>query len=128
MRFVGICLITQDVPGLATFYSQILGAEAEGDDTHVVLNTTGAEMTIFSVDGMENLAPGSMQGAGYGGFTMGFEVQDVDREFERIKAMDVEIVKLPVTHPWGTRSFWFRDPGGNIVNFFSNRPGGQRQE
>lgn len=127
VNFVGISLITQNVPGLAVFYSQVLGVKAEGDETHVVLNTSGAEMTIFSADGMENLAPGSMQGAGHGGFTMGFEVQDVDSEFERIKAMDVEIVKLPVTHPWGTRSFWFRDPDGNIINFFSNRPG-QLQE
>jgi len=123
VKFIGICLITQNVPGLAAFYAQILGVKAEGDDTHVVLHTSGAEMTIFSTAGMEALAPGSMQSAGYGGFTIGFEVQDVDSEFERIQAVNVEIVKVPVTHPWGTRSFWFRDPDGNIVNFFSNRPG-----
>lgn len=118
MNFVGICLITRNVPALADFYAQVLGVRAEGDDTHVELKTHGAGLTLFSVDGMEDLAPHSMQGAGYGGFTIGFEVEDVDNEFERIQAMNVEIVKYPVTHPWGTRSFWFRDPDGNIVNFF----------
>jgi catechol 2,3-dioxygenase-like lactoylglutathione lyase family enzyme len=28
-------------------------------------------------------------------------------------------VKPPTTQPWGTRSFYFRDPDGNLVDFFS---------
>lgn len=119
MEFVGICLITRNVPFLADFYSKVLGVEAEGDDNHVELHTEGAQMTIYSVDGMESLAPLSMQGAGHGSFTIGFEVQDVDREYERLKALGVEFVKLPATHPWGARSFWFRDPDANIVDFFA---------
>jgi catechol 2,3-dioxygenase-like lactoylglutathione lyase family enzyme len=119
MEFVGICLITKDVPSLADFYARVLKIDAEGDDTHVELNTQGAKIAIFSVAGMESLAPRSMKGAGNGSFTIGVEVQDVDREFERLKAMGVEFVKLPTTHPWGARSFWFRDPDGNIVDFFA---------
>ena len=120
MKFVGICLITNNVPNLAEFYTKALGVKAEGDDVHVELNTKGAGMTIYSIEGMESLAPQSMQGAGNGSFTIGFEVKNVDVEYKRLKALDVEFVKLPTTHPWGTRSFWFRDPDGNIVNFFSN--------
>ena len=120
MKFVGICLITNDVPGLTRFYQKVLGVEAEGDDIHAALKTKGAEITIYSVDGMENLAPGSMAEAGKGGFTIGFEVEDVDIEYKRLKKLGVEIVKLPKTYSWGTRSVWFRDPDSNIVNFFSN--------
>jgi uncharacterized glyoxalase superfamily protein PhnB len=65
------------------------------------------------------MAPRSMQGAGYGSFTTMFEVKDVDAEYERIKALNVEFVMLPTTHPWGARSFWFRDPDGNIIDFFT---------
>ena len=119
MEFVGICIITKNVPCLAKFYSTILGVGTEGGDTHVDLDTKGAKISIFSADGMEDLAPHSMQGAGCGSFTIGFEVQDVDAEYERLKAMGVEFVKLPMTHPWGARSFWFRDPDGNIVDFFA---------
>ena len=61
MRFAGICLVTPDVPALARFYTEVLGVTAEGDDTHVELHTEGAGMTIFSVEGMEDMAPGSMQ-------------------------------------------------------------------
>ena len=49
-----------------------------------------------------------------------FEMEDVDAEYERLKALDVEFVMLPTTHPWGARSFWFRDPDGNVVDFFAN--------
>jgi len=120
MRFAGICLITKNVSNLAAFYKKVLAVTADGDDSHVELHTDGAGMTIFSVEGMESLAPKSMQGAGNGSFTIGFEVEDVDAEYDRLKAFAVDFVKLPTTHPWGTRSFWFRDPDGNIVNFFAD--------
>jgi len=119
MNFSGICLITKDVPGLAGFYSAVLGGDAEGDSTHVELHTAGLSLTIFSVNGMERMAPGCMAGAGHGGFTIGFAVTDVDAEYERLKALKVEFVLLPTTHPWGCRSMWFRDPDGNIVDFYT---------
>lgn len=119
MRFTGICLITADVPALARFYTQALGVAAEGDATHVELRTEGAGIAIFSTAGMEALAPQAMQGAGHGSLTISFAVSDADAEYERIKALGVAFIKLPTTHPWGARSFWFRDPDGNIVNFYS---------
>ena len=119
MEFTGICLITDDVAALARFYAQVTGATAEGDETHVELHTAGAGIAIFSVAGMEALAPHSMQGAGRGSLTISFRVQDADAEYERIKALGATFVKPPQTHPWGARSFWFRDPDGNIVNFYT---------
>jgi uncharacterized glyoxalase superfamily protein PhnB len=120
MRLVGICLITNNVPVLADFYARVLGVKAEGDDVHAELNTEGAGIAIFSAEGMENMVPHSMQGAGHGSFTTMFEVEDVDAEYERLKALGVEFVMPPTTHPWEARSFWFRDPDGNIVDFFTN--------
>jgi catechol 2,3-dioxygenase-like lactoylglutathione lyase family enzyme len=119
MRFAGICLITRDVPALVDFYTQVLGVDAEGDEVHAELKTKGADMAIFSAEGMERMAPGSMHGVGYGSVTCAFQVQDVDAEYERLKTLDVDFVMLPRTHPWGARSFWFRDPDGNIVDFFA---------
>ena len=119
MKFAGICLITDNVAALADFYTKVLGVKAEGDDVHAVLNTEGVGIAIFSTEGMEGMAPGSMQGGGCGSFTSMFEVKDVDAEYERLKALNVEFVVLPTTHPWGARSFWFRDPDGNIVDFFA---------
>ena len=99
MRFAGISLITKNVPNLAAFYSKVLGVEADGDDTHVELHTEGAGMTIISVEGMENLAPQSMQGAGTGCITIGFEVKNVDDEYDRLKSFGVEFkIKIHSYH------------------------------
>lgn len=119
MTFTGICLVTRNVPALAQFYARVLGVQAERDDNHVELHTAGAHLYVFSVDGMEQMAPGSMQGAGHGNFTMGFEVNDVDAEYERLKGLGVALVKPPANYPWGNRSVWFRDPDGNIMDFYA---------
>jgi hypothetical protein len=48
------------------------------------LRTVGAHLTIFSFEGMEQMALGSMHGAGAGNITLGFEVQNVDAEYDRL--------------------------------------------
>ena len=119
MNFTGICLVTDDVSALVAFYRAVLGVNAEGDDVHAELRTEGAGIAIFSTEGMEGMAPCSMQGAGSGSCILAFQVADVDAEYERLQALGVTFVKLPQTHPWGARSLWFRDPDGNIVDFYA---------
>ena len=125
MRFHGICIVSRDVRRLAEFYIEILGVEGSVNSTFVGLSTEGASLSIFSEEEMEHMAPGSMRGAGRGGCTIEFEVDDVDLQYDRLLEMQVPIVKPPTTQPWGRRSVWFRDPDGNIVNFHANlAPGG----
>ncbi len=120
MRFTGICIITQNVDRLCAFYREILKLEPEEGNIFEIIPTEGADLSIFSSERTEKMAPGYLKGTGYGSYTIEFEVEDVDHEFERLKALNVEIVKPPTTQPWGRRSVWFRDPDGNIVNFYAN--------
>jgi uncharacterized glyoxalase superfamily protein PhnB len=117
MRLAGVCLVTAEVRALGDFYALVLGVEAVGDATHMELRTEGAGMAIFSAEGMEEMAPGSMAGAGRGSVVLEFVVDDVDAEYERLTDLGVVIVKPLQTHPWGARSFWFRDPDGNLADF-----------
>lgn len=119
MRFNGICLITENVPRLMDFYTSVLQVDGEGDDVVARIFLEGRQLDICSRQGMEDLAPGSTYGMGSGGISIDIEVEHVDEEYERLKEMNVSIVKVPETYPWGRRSFWFRDPEGNIVNFYS---------
>jgi len=49
-----------------------------------------------------------------------FRVGDVDAEFRRLSdVIDGSLVQAPTTMPWGNRSLLFRDPDGNLVNFFA---------
>jgi predicted enzyme related to lactoylglutathione lyase/predicted SnoaL-like aldol condensation-catalyzing enzyme len=121
-HFNGICIITPHVRQLSDFYSAVLQCPAEGDDAYAAISTQGAALSFYAEQGMERMAPGSMQGAGRGSFTLEIQVDDVDREYARLVEMGVPVVKSPTTQPWGWRSAWFRDPDGNILNFCAPVP------
>lgn len=117
MIFRGICLLTVDVPRLVEFYTKVLGVQAEGDDVHAVFGFGEAGITIYHPEGLEDRArdcPRDMRG---NCFSFGFEVDDVDAEYERVKQLDVEFIELPTTHPWGWRSITLKDPDGNTLGF-----------
>ena len=117
-QFTGTCLITDDVPALAAFYAAVLEAEVEGGDPFARVKVPGAVLSLFSTQGMESMVPGVMTAAATGGFTLEFQVADVEARHERLLARGVEILKPPTTQPWGRRSVWLRDPDGNIVNLY----------
>ncbi len=48
-----------------------------------------------------------------------FLVDDVDAEYTRLMEFVTVFVNEPTTMPWGNRSLLFRDPDGNLVNFFT---------
>ena len=48
-----------------------------------------------------------------------FRVDDVDWEYRKLKTVISDVVQEPTTMPWGNRSLLFRDPDGNLVNFFT---------
>ena len=41
-------------------------------------------------------------------------LEDVDKEYEELKAKGVHFVKPPTTFPWGQRIAYFEDPEGNL--------------
>lgn len=50
---------------------------------------------------------------------LSFNVDDLDVEYRRLISLGAEMINEPTTHPWGARSFQFKDPDGNILNFRS---------
>lgn len=48
-----------------------------------------------------------------------FKVDDVDAEYARLQPLVTDWVQPPTTMPWGNRSILFRDPDGNLVNYFT---------
>jgi len=119
MKFNGVCIITDDVNKLGNFYQEVLQAACDREEDFIAFSTEGAHLSIFSSREMERMAPGSMGGGGGSSCTLEFEVGDVDREHARLVEMGIPIVKPPTTQPWGIRSVWFRDPDGNLVNFYA---------
>lgn len=114
-----ICLITRDLPRLRFFYEIVLRVSPEGNDTFTSFALPGAALTLFGEADLERMAAGSTLGIGRGACALEIEAEDVDAEHYRLLSLDVAIVKPPTTQPWGSRSVWFRDPDGNLINFFA---------
>lgn len=127
-RFTGICLITEDVTSLAGFYAALLDRSVTGDATFATVSAPGATMSIFSVEAMEQMAPGSALDAGRGAVTIEWEVDDVNAWHLRLRASGTSVVKPPTTQPWGRRSVWVPDPDGNIINLYQRVPRGPDPE
>jgi catechol 2,3-dioxygenase-like lactoylglutathione lyase family enzyme len=118
-KLKSICLITPDIPGLRDFYQNVLEVTPEGDDVFVVFSTPGSDLALFSAQGLEEMVPGLLEASSAGNCFLEFEVEDVDQEYERLKVLNVQVIKPPTTQPWGFRSVWFRDTDGNKINFFA---------
>jgi uncharacterized glyoxalase superfamily protein PhnB len=48
-----------------------------------------------------------------------YAVADVEQEYVRLKALQVEWVQELTTQPWGYRAFDMRDPDGNVISFLT---------
>lgn len=121
MRFLsGACFITRNVRGLAGFYAAVLGIAVDANDLHVEIPLEGGSLVLYDRTAAErDMGFDFSEYHGTGLAKISFLVQDVDAEYERLKALDIRInfMTPPMTYPWGARSMHFRDPDGNIVCF-----------
>jgi uncharacterized glyoxalase superfamily protein PhnB len=117
---INTCLVSADVKELVRFYEPVLQEKARwsGED-YAEFRTGVGVLTIFSATAQQRYIPGSAIAGNNKGVVLEFEVADVDQEFRRLHLLVKTWVKPPTTQPWGTRSFYFRDPDGNLVDFFS---------
>jgi catechol 2,3-dioxygenase-like lactoylglutathione lyase family enzyme len=117
---VNTCLITADVKRLVSFYEPVLGIKAQwsGPD-YAELPTGQGVLAIFSASAQEQYIPGSAMAGSNHGVVLEFRVADPDVEYRRLGSLVKTWVRPPATQPWGTRSIYFRDPDGNLVDFFS---------
>ena len=114
IQFTDICFITNDVMRLRAFYEAVFGGIAEGDEWHSTLEVGGLYI-VFLLEKNSDFYYEYANGAS--NTILSFNVDDLDAEYQHLLSLGAEILNEPTTHPWGARSFQFRDPDGNILNF-----------
>jgi uncharacterized glyoxalase superfamily protein PhnB len=120
MDFVSIRIITEDVARLVDFYERVTGAEAtRATEDFAELRTRHATLAIAGTRTVPLFAPGSARPGDKRSVILEFLVEDVDRVYENLSDLVDDFVTKPTTMPWGNRSLLFRDPDGNLVNFFT---------
>ena len=117
---INTCLITNNVKRLVDFYEPILAVKAKWSGKDYAEFPTGVGvLAIFSEEAQERYIPGSAKAAKNKSIVLEFRVADVDQQYRRLQSAVKTWVKPPTTQPWGTRSIYFRDPDGNLVDFYA---------
>ena len=120
MDFVSIRIITGDVARLVAFYERATGAQATwATEDFAEFRTSGATLAIAGTRTVPLFAPDSARPADNHSVITEFLVDDVDRVHRNLTGLVTDFVAGPTTMPWGNRSLLFRDPDGNLVNFFT---------
>ena len=83
------------------------------------LATPFCTLAIGSKRTMDTFGAGAARPADNHSAIIEFRVDDVDQEYERLEKVISDFVQRPTTQPWGNRSLLFRDPDGNLINFFT---------
>jgi catechol 2,3-dioxygenase-like lactoylglutathione lyase family enzyme len=118
MKLALVTIVTANLESMRTFYQAVLQIEPQiyrGNYVAFTLETgilalwRQSECTEYGLD----LA----RGAANDRVLIELEVADVDREYARLKDLQVEWVQELTTQPWGHRAFYVRDPDGNVLNF-----------
>ncbi len=121
MNFVSTRLITADIQRLTRFYEQISGiAMTMYTADFGELQTPAGTLAIGSIRSLQFFGDGIARPADNRTAIIEFRVDDVDATYRKLsEAIGPALVQEPTTMPWGNRSLLFRDPDGNLINFFT---------
>lgn len=113
-----IALIVSDLARAESFYCGVLGYQVEWRP-----NTDNLYLTMNSQDNLalhKGPAAGETRVDHFG--IMLRQASDVDAWHDHLKSHSVPILKAPKTHRDGARSFYARDPDGNVLQFIHHPP------
>jgi len=122
MNLVSIRIITANFDRLVKFYEQITGMSAvRYTPEFAELKTPTTTLAIGSTKTLQVFGGDEVaQPAQNRSVIIEFRVDDVEKDYERLAVYLQDcLVQKPTTLPWGNKSFLFRDPDGNLVNFFT---------
>jgi len=105
---------------MVDFYQHALGVSPQSVTSGVYAEfpTARGVLAIFSAEAQEKYIPGAAEPANNRSTILEFQVANVDGEYVRLRSFVETWVKPPTNQPWGTRSLYFRDPDGNLVDFY----------
>ena len=117
-RFSSATIWSNDLNNLLPFYRDTLGMKTSMESERFVVfgDVTGP---IFALGSHSDVSGKNGDAARH---MVGFDVDDIQGEFQRLKSEGVEFVEEPADQGDG---FWIatlRDPEGNLVQLFEGTP------
>lgn len=90
-----------------------------GSDDYVEFRMNGGTLAICSQRSIDLYGAGAAVAENNRTAIIEFEVDDVGSERPSLRCLVSGFVLEPTTQHWGNRSMLFRDPDGNLINFFT---------
>ena len=120
MQFAATRIITDDVDTLVNFYEKVTGIEVNRlHPLFAELRTAAGTLAISSSQTVPLLGENAAAAKANRSVVLDFQVDDVDATYAALQGTVDTFVNTPTTMPWGNRSLLFRDPDGNLINFFA---------
>ena len=117
MKLALVTIVTANLEPMRTFYQKVLPVEPQiYRGNYVEFTMEAGTLALWRQSEWEAFGITPMRGAANQSVLIEFEVEDVDREYTRLKALPMEWVQELMTQPWGHRAFYVRDPDGNVLN------------
>jgi len=122
MNLASLRIITSHIEAMIRFYETITGlAAVQYTPDFAELKTGSMTLAIGSTNTLHFFGGESVAQAAHNrSAIIEFRVDNVDTDFERLADfLQPYLVQAPTLMPWGNKSLLFRDPDGNLVNFFT---------
>jgi uncharacterized glyoxalase superfamily protein PhnB len=119
MKLTLVTIVTVNLEQLRTFYHEVLQIEPQTyRGNYVEFALEAGTLALWRQSECEAFGIALLRGAANQSILIELEVEDVEREYARLKGLQLEWVQELTTQPWGHRAFYIRDPDGNVLNFF----------
>ena len=105
-------IIVSNIPKVCVDLERILDKKADYVDDSFAQFTIGSHCLMLSQNHLiplENFQSGII---------LHIEVEDVDQNYKRLKALGVEILHGPAATDWGTESLLVKGPAGLVIDFY----------
>ena len=114
-RMFANCLLVNDFEKSLNFYQKNLGLELntrEGNFANFKIENI--ELAIMQKDQATEMLPKKYMAATGGSILLCFQVEDVNKTCEELKAKGVTFISGPKVTSWGQTVAYFQDPDNNI--------------
>src|SRR5262245_30926229 len=120
MRLALVTIVTAHLEQMRTFYQEVLQIEPQiYRGNYIEFTLEAGTLALWRQSECAAFGLVSMRGGTNRSVLIELEVKDVDREYARLKGLQMEWVQELTTQPWGHRAFYVRDPDGNVLNVYT---------
>ena len=120
MNLASLRIISPEIKRLVQFYEKVTNLSARWyTEDFAEINAATCTLAIGNIRTLSLFGKDLTHTGLNNSVIIEFRVANVDEQYEKIKDLLSDIIQEPTTMPWGNRSLMFRDPDGNVINFFT---------